>query len=80
MITDNIILWGTNYGNIHCKLEKMLMKRNLSAYQLARLADVKYDIIRRYCDNEVLRYDARILSKLCYALCCNINDLLEYKK
>lgn len=80
MITDNIILWDTKYGNIDCNLKKIMRKKNITIYQLSRITGIKYEIIERYCNNQVLRYDANILSKLCYSLNCEISEILQYRK
>lgn len=80
MITDNIVLWDTEYGKIKCKLKKVMKLRGINIYQLARLSDVKYDILKRYCDDYIVRYDANILAKLCYSLNCEIGELLQYER
>jgi len=35
-------------------------------------------IINGYCNNTISRLDIDVLARLCYALNCEINDLLEY--
>ena len=34
--------------------------------------------INGYCNNTISRLDIDVLARLCYALNCEINDLLEY--
>ena len=34
--------------------------------------------LKKYCRNEVQRLDIAVLSRLCYALDCDLSDLLEY--
>ena len=34
--------------------------------------------LKKYKDNEVQRLDIAVLARLCYALNCDLNDLLEY--
>lgn len=34
--------------------------------------------LKKYKDNDVQRLDIAVLSRLCYALDCDLNDLLEY--
>lgn len=80
MITDKIILWDTEVGYIKCKLKKVMKKKEINIYQLARLADIKYDVLKRYCSGDIIKYDARVLSRLCYSLDCEISDLLQYER
>ena len=78
MITDNIILWDTKYGVIHCNLKNVLKKMDISLYQLERITGIKYDVLKRYYDDVIMKYDANILAKLCYSLRCRIDELLQY--
>ena len=78
MHTKNIILWNTNYGRIICNLKKIMKKRNITIYELSKIIDVKYDIIKKYCNNENSRYDVNILAKICFSLDCKIDELLQY--
>ena len=78
MTSEKIILWDTKYGRIKCNLYKIMKLRKVSIYQLARLTNIRYDILKNYADNKMVRYDNTVLSKLCYALDCSIGDILEY--
>ena len=77
-VTNKIILWDTRIGRINCHLQDIMNERNINIYQLARLANLRYEIIDRYYDNKVMRYDSVVLSKLCYSLDCSISDILKY--
>ena len=80
MITENIILWDTDIGYIRCRLKKVMKQKEINIYQLSRLADIKYDVLKRYCNGDIIKYDAHVLSKLCYSLGCEIQDLLQYER
>lgn len=80
MITDNIILWNTEYGKIKCTLKRIMKQKNINIYQLSRLSDIKYDVLKRYASNSIIKYDANVLAKLCFSLNCSLNDLLVYEK
>lgn len=54
-------------------------EKNIHIYKLSRLTGLKYDVIRRYYNNQITKYDAIVLSKLCYVLNCSISDLLKYE-
>ena len=78
MITNNIILWDTKYGKVDCQLKELMIKRKITIYQLVRITNLRYEVISKYYYNKVKRYDSDVLSKLCYSLKCNLDDLLKY--
>ena len=39
-----------------------------------------YDLVNRYYNNKVIRIDLDIIARMCFALDCNITDILKYKK
>lgn len=61
-------------------LDKTLKKLNISRYELAKRTGVQYQIIDNYYKNQVKRYDSFVLEKICIALECDINDIVEYVK
>ena len=60
-------------------LEKILKQKNISRYELAKRTGIQYQIIDNYYKNKVKRYDGYVLSRICEALDCKIEDILEYK-
>ena len=77
---SSIVYLNTEYGKITCNLKKKKKKRNISIYRLADISNIKYEVIKRYYDNNILRYDANILAKLCFCLNCEVDSLLKYEK
>lgn len=68
------------YGCIKVKLADMLEKRNITRNALSKLTGIKYPIVTRYYNGEgIERVDLDVLAKFCYALNCDIADLLEYE-
>lgn len=63
----NITYLSTHY-NIH----------NISISKLSYRAEMQRTQLKKYKDNDVQRLDIAVLSRLCYALDCDLNDLLEY--
>ncbi|MCI9245674.1 MAG: helix-turn-helix domain-containing protein [Clostridia bacterium] len=35
---------------------------------------------KSYVDNDIQRTDLDLLARICYALDCNLNEIMEYKK
>ena len=80
MITDNIVLWDTEYGKIRCRLKKVMKRKDVTIYQLMRVTGIKYDVLKRYINDDIVRYDSIVLAKLCYSLECDVSDLLQYER
>ncbi len=61
-------------------LEKALKKQNISRYELSKRTGIQYQIIDNYYKNKVVRYDSFVLDRICQALDCDIQDIIEYNK
>ncbi|MBO5231328.1 MAG: helix-turn-helix transcriptional regulator [Clostridia bacterium] len=61
-------------------LKETLNKMNISRYELAKRTGIQYQIIDNYYKNKVKRYDGYVLERICEALNCKIEDVIEYKK
>ena len=59
-------------------LDKTLKSLNITRYELSNRTGIRYQIIDNYYKNKVVRYDSFVLDKICSALECNINDIIEY--
>lgn len=69
-----------DYGCVKVKLAEMLEKRGVTRNHLRTLTGVKYDVIDRYYKGSgVQMADLDFLAKVCFALDCGIEDLLEYQ-
>lgn len=64
---------------IKLTLDRLLKKTKISRYELAKRTGIQYQIIDNYYKNKVKRYDSYVLDRICEALECDINDILEYK-
>ena len=67
-----------NYGRINIKLNSILQTQNISINKLAFRAELQRSQVRGYCKNTIQRLDTAVLARLCYALDCDITDLIEY--
>lgn len=67
-----------DYGQIKIHLADIIKEQNISINKLASRAEMQRTQIRSYCKNEVQRLDIAVLSRLCYALECDLHDLIEY--
>ena len=62
---------------VRIKLDKALEERKMSRYELAKRTGIQYQVIDHYYKNRVKRFDAYVLDRICEALDCDINELLE---
>ena len=65
---------------VRLTIDKMLEKRGITRYELAKRTEIKFQTIDRYYKNRVIRYDSYILDSICTVLECNVSDILEYVK
>ncbi|MCI9292655.1 MAG: helix-turn-helix transcriptional regulator [Erysipelotrichaceae bacterium] len=66
------------YGTIKIHLDELMKERNISLNKLSFRAEMQRTQLRKYRDNTVQRLDVAVLARLCFALNCNLNDLIEY--
>ena len=67
-----------DYGTIRIKLDEMIEKQNISKNKLAHRAEMQRTQLNQFCKGTVTRLDTAVLARLCCALNCKIEDLLEY--
>lgn len=67
-----------DYGYIKIKLDQLLKAKKLSKNKLAHRAEMQRTQINNYCNGEITRLDTAVLARLCTALDCKIEDLLEF--
>ena len=79
LIQEKIILWDTKYGEVKCHLKDIMNKKRITISQLARLTNIRYEVVDNYYNNRNIRYDSVVLAKFCYTLDCSIDDLLKYE-
>lgn len=66
------------YGKIVLNIDKVMKEKNLSINKLSFRAEMERSQLKRYLKNQVQRLDIMVLCRLCYALDCELTDILEY--
>lgn len=66
------------YGFIRIKLAELIEEKGISKNKLAHRAEMQRTQLNQYCNNQVTRLDTYVLARICYALDCKIEDLLEF--
>ena len=67
-----------DFGTIRIKLEEVIQQSSLSKNKVAQLSQTQRGQLNHYCKGDIQRIDLAILSRLCYALDCRVEDILEY--
>ncbi len=66
------------FGSIKIKLNELLVQKQMSKTKLSYKAEISRTQINKLCSGDILRFDTITLVKLCNALNCKIEDLIEY--
>ena len=66
------------FGTIQIKVAELIQERNLSKNKLSHRADMQRTQLNKYCNNQITRLDIDVLARLCTALDCKIEDLLDF--
>lgn len=66
------------YGCVRLKLDELMTKQNISINKLAFRSEMQRTQLKAYIDNKVQRVDLAVLARLCFALDCDLMDLIEY--
>lgn len=70
--------FDVKYGSIKIKLNDIVKEKGISNRQLAFAAQMQRSQLKAYLDNNVTRFDADVLARLCTVLNCQISDILEF--
>ena len=68
----------SEFGTIKLYLKELMDDRNLTLTKLSFRAEMQRTQLKHYYDGDIQRLDMAVLSRLCYALNCDLHDLLEY--
>lgn len=63
-----------DYGYIKIKLEDLIKENEISKNKLAHRAELQRTQLNQYCNGT----DTAVLARICNALDCKVEDLLEY--
>lgn len=67
-----------DYGHFDIVLAEYLQARNISKNKLAEKASLQRTQLNAYCKNEIKRPDLDVLARICYALHCDLTDIIRY--
>lgn len=67
-----------DFGYIKIKVDELIEAKGISKNKLAHRAEMQRTQLNQYCNNEITRLDTAVLARLCTALDCKIEDILEF--
>lgn len=67
-----------DYGRVEIRINEYLAKNNISKNKLEKEADLGRGQLLNYCNNKNQRIDLAVISRICYALNCSLQDLIAY--
>ncbi len=74
---DSIITY-IDYGYIKYDIKPIMNKKNLSKNQIVKKTGLHHQVIERYMNDSVTRFDREVLAKLCYVLDCSLDEIITY--
>lgn len=72
------ILIRADYGHVALHLREIMEERGITRNQLAKRIDARFEVVNKWYQGELEKMDLDILARICYALDCTIEDLLQY--
>ncbi len=69
-----------DYGKINICLKELIESRNMTRNYLAKTANTRFEVIDKWCKNEVEKLDLDVLARICYVLDCLPGDIIKYSK
>lgn len=77
---ENSVIVYRDYGTIKFDIKSLMDKKDISVTQMAKRTGLHTQVIKRYYEGNAERYDKEVLSKFCFILDCNLDDIMFYEK
>lgn len=69
-----------DYGHFEITINNYLEQHNFSKNRLAEIANLQRTQLNTYCKNNIKRPDFDVLARICYALDCDLSDIVRYER
>jgi len=66
------------YGRIFLSLREIMNDRGITRNRLAKLIDVRFEVVNRLYEGTLERLDLDVLAKICFVLDCTAGDIVHY--
>ena len=77
---DNSIIVFRDYGDIKFDIKSIMDKKKITVSQIVKKTGLHHQVIKRYYNGTVERFDKDVLSKLCFVIGCDLKDIMSYEK
>ena len=67
-----------DFGYIKIKVNELIEEKGISKNKLTHRAEMQRTQLNQYCNGDITRLDTAVLARLCAALDCKIEDILEF--
>jgi len=67
-----------DYGHFDIVLAEYLQEKHISKNMLTKKANLQRTQLNAYCKNDIKRPDLDVLARICYALNCELPDIIRY--
>lgn len=67
-----------DFGYIKIKVNELIKEKGISKNKLTHRAEMQRTQLNQYCNGDITRLDTAVLARLCAALECKIEDILEF--
>ena len=67
-----------DYGHFDIVLADFLKQNSISKNQLSEKANLQRTQLNSYCKNNIKRPVLDVLARICYALNCELSDIIRY--
>ena len=71
---------AVDYGHFVMKIEECLRGKGISKNTLVEQASLRRTQLNNYCKNNIKRPDFDVLARICYALDCELVDIVRCVK
>ena len=78
--SENSVIIYRDYGTIRFDIKTIMDKKNITLTQMTKRTGLHNQVVKRYYNGTVERYDKDVLSKICFILECELNDIMYYEK
>ena len=77
---NSIVMYLENFGEITFDIKSVMKRKKISLNQVVKRTGLHHQVVKRYYNGDVERFDRVVLAKLCYVLECSLSDIMYYKE
>ncbi len=66
------------YGKIKLCLNEIMEEKNITINYLAKSVNTSFEVIKKWCGNNVEKLSLDLLARICYVLDCSPEDIIKY--